>query len=156
MSDAVVTPDSSRIRFGTVLSQAARAWRRSADRRLQPFGLTEATWLPLIRLARAAAPMRQKDLAASLGLNGSSVVRLLDALESSGLVERRAEAGDRRAKVILLTKHGKSVVVQVERVAQEVRDEALSGMSDAEVRQAHALLERICERLDMGEEGVSP
>jgi MarR family transcriptional regulator for hemolysin len=148
--------DPVQTRFGSVLSQAARAWRRSANRRLQPYGLTEATWLPLIRLARASAPMRQKDLAASLGLDGSSVVRILDALESSGLVERRAEAGDRRAKAILLTEQGQAIVAQVERVAQEVRNDALQGMSESEVRLAYALLERICERLDVGDEVVSP
>jgi MarR family transcriptional regulator for hemolysin len=40
--------------------------------------------------------MRQKDLAASLSLDSSSVVRLLDALQNSGLIERREEAADRR------------------------------------------------------------
>jgi MarR family transcriptional regulator for hemolysin len=33
---------------------------------MQPFGPTEATWLPLLRLARARAPTRQKELAVSL------------------------------------------------------------------------------------------
>src|SRR5258708_4762906 len=69
-----------------------------ADGGLAPFGLTEATWLPLVRVARAPAPMRQKHLAASLVLDGSTVVRLLDALEASGLIERREESADRRAK----------------------------------------------------------
>ena len=73
------------------------------DRRLQPFGLTEATWLPLIYVARVPAPMRQKDLAAALALDGSSVVRLLDALEASGHIERREEGKDRRAKTITVT-----------------------------------------------------
>ena len=76
-------------RFGTLLSQTARQWRRAVDQRLQPFGLTEATWLPLIRVARAKTAMRQKDLAASLSLDGSSVVRLLDSLEKANLIERR-------------------------------------------------------------------
>lgn len=146
------TQDPARARFGSALSLAARVWRRAADRRLQPYGLTEATWLPLLRLARSPRPMRQKDLAASLGLDGSSVVRILDALESSGLVERRAEAGDRRAKAIFLTAQGQAVVAQVERVSQAVRDEALRGMSDDEVRQAYELLARICERLDVTED----
>src|SRR5579871_1146066 len=84
--------------FGSLVARAARQWRREVDRRLQPFGLTEATWLPLIYLARAKAPMRQKDLAAALTLDGSSVVRLLDALEASRLIERREEGADRRAK----------------------------------------------------------
>ena len=76
------------------------------DRQLQPFGLTEATWLPLIYLARASAPMRQKDLAAALTLDGSSVVRLLDALAASRLIERSEENGDRRAKIITITTRG--------------------------------------------------
>jgi len=59
-----------------LLAQTARQWRRAADLRLQPCDLTEATWLPLVRIARAPAPMRQKELAASLSLDGSSVVRL--------------------------------------------------------------------------------
>src|ERR1700744_1078726 len=89
--------------FGSLIARAGRQWRRAVDRRLQPFGLTEATWLPLIHLARAPAPMRQKDLAASLVLDGSSVVRLLDALETAGLIERREGNGDRRAKIITVT-----------------------------------------------------
>ena len=92
--------------FGSLVARAARQWRRAVDRRLQPFGLTEATWLPLIYLARAPAPMRQKDLAAALALDGSSVVRLLDALETSGHIERREEGADRRAKTITLTARG--------------------------------------------------
>src|SRR4030081_579381 len=80
--------------FASLVARAARQWRRAVDRRLQPFGLTEAMWLPLIHLARASVPMRQKDLAASLVLDGSSVVRLLDALETAGLIRRPAEGDD--------------------------------------------------------------
>src|ERR1700723_1073404 len=100
--------------FARLIARAARQWRREVDRRLQPFGLTEATWLPLIHLARAPAPMRQKDLAPSLVLDGSTVVRLLDALETSGLIERREEAADRRAKTMTVTERGMSIIDQVE------------------------------------------
>src|ERR1700678_1663363 len=75
--------------FGSLVARVARQWRRAVDRRLQPFGLTEATWLPLIHLARATVPMRQKDLAAALTLDGSTVARLLEAIEASGLGARR-------------------------------------------------------------------
>src|SRR4051794_36454918 len=93
--------------FASLIARIARQWRRAVDRRLQPFGLTEATWLPLIHIARTPAPMRQKDLSASLVLDGSSVVRLLDALEAAGLIERRGESADRRAKNIGLTEQGR-------------------------------------------------
>lgn len=138
--------------FGPLLSQTARQWRRSVDRRLQPFGLTEATWLPLLRVARAARPMRQKDLAASLGLDNSSVVRLLDALEKAGLIERREEDADRRAKALVLTRRGRTVVDRVEAVAREVRSEALGDLPARDVETAFGVLEHICRALDPVEE----
>ncbi|SAI69404.1 MarR family transcriptional regulator [Bordetella ansorpii] len=141
-------PDSPRVRFGSLLSQASRAWRRAVNRRLQPYGLTEATWLPLVRLSRAQTPMRQKDLAASLGLDGSSVVRLLDALQAAGLITRREEDGDRRAKAIVLTAQGQATVEQVEQVAAQVRAAALADISDRELRRAFDLLQGIVLRLE--------
>ena len=141
--------------FASLVARAARQWRRTVDRRLQPFGLTEATWLPLIYLARAPVPMRQKDLAAALILDGSSVVRLLDALEAAELVERREEPGDRRARIIVPTRRGLSIVEQVEAVSREVRSATLSGLSDDELEVATRVLEQVCINLakqqDLGE-----
>jgi MarR family transcriptional regulator, transcriptional regulator for hemolysin len=133
--------------FAPLVARAARQWRRAVDRRLQPFGLTEATWLPLIYLARASAPMRQKDLAAALTLDGSSVVRLLDALEASELVERRGEDGDRRARIIVPTRRGLSIVEQVEAVSREVRNATLSGLSANELEVSTRVLEQVCLNL---------
>jgi MarR family transcriptional regulator for hemolysin len=133
--------------FGALVSSAARQWRRAVDRRLRPFGLSEATWLPLIYLARAAGPIRQKDLAAALTLEGSSVVRLLDALEASGLIERGEENTDRRAKLISITAQGWLIIEQVEIVARDVRNTTLGGLSDDDLRVATRVLDSICRNL---------
>src|SRR6185437_898493 len=149
-----MTNDPHRLRegFGSLIARAARQWRRSVDRRLQPFGLTEATWLPLIHIARARQPMRQKDLAASLVLDGSSVVRLLDALEVSGLIERRGESTDRRAKTITLTSRGLSIIDQVEAASREVRNATLIGLSNEQIGIATEALELVCRNLAMIQE----
>jgi MarR family transcriptional regulator for hemolysin len=133
--------------FASLVARAARQWRRAVDRRLQPFGLTEATWLPLIYLARAPVPMRQKDLADALALDGSTVVRLLDALEASELVERQTEQGDRRARIIVPTRRGLSIVEQVEAVSREVRNATLTGLSDGELEIATRVLDQVCRNL---------
>ena len=133
--------------FGSLVARAARQWRRAVDRRLQPFGLTEATWLPLIYLARATAPMRQKDLAAALSLDGSSVVRLLDALEASQFIERHEEGSDRRAKIIVPTARGLAIAEKVEAVSREVRTATLVGLSHDELAIASRVLDRVCQNL---------
>jgi MarR family transcriptional regulator for hemolysin len=128
--------------FGILVSQTARLWRRTANQRLQPFGLTEATWLPLLHISRSPAPMLQKELAASLSLDNSSVVRLLDNLEAAGLAERQ-EGEDRRAKVIVLTPEGRRTVGEVERVAQRFREEALAGLPQDDIEAAWRVLDHI-------------
>jgi MarR family transcriptional regulator, transcriptional regulator for hemolysin len=133
--------------FASLIARAGRQWRRAVDRHLQPFGLTEATWLPLIHLARAPIPMRQKDLAASLVLDGSSVVRLLDALETAGLIERREECADRRAKIITVTNRGLSIIDRVEAASRDVRSATLVGLSDDEIEIATRVLELVCRNL---------
>jgi MarR family transcriptional regulator for hemolysin len=133
--------------FGSLLSRAARQWRRAADLGLKPFDLTEATWLPLVHIARAPAPPRQKDLAASMSLDGSSVVRLLDNLEAAGLIKRK-EGDDRRAKIILLTARGRAIADKVETVARRIRGDALSGLSDKDIATTVRVLQHVCRALD--------
>ena len=91
--------------------------------------------------------MRQNELAASLSLDGSSVVRLLDALENSGLVERCEDRADRRAKSLVLTPRGRRRVEQVERVSQDIRDLVLGEASDEDLARSLRLLETVRDRL---------
>ena len=133
--------------FGRLVAQVARQWRRAVDVRLRPFGLTEATWLPLVHLARAEKPMRQKDLAALLSLDNSSVVRLLDALQAGGFVERREEPSDRRVKTIHLTEAARAVIDKVDVVSREVRRETLSGLSERELEITSRVLLHVSDTL---------
>jgi MarR family transcriptional regulator for hemolysin len=138
---------SNRDSFGSLLSRAARQWRRAADVGLRPFDLTEATWLPLVHIARAPTPPRQKDLAASMSLDGSSVVRLLDNLEAAGLIQRK-EGEDRRAKIITLTPRGKAIADKVETVARRIRSDALAGLSDRDIETTVRVLQHVSRVLD--------
>ncbi|WPB56430.1 MarR family winged helix-turn-helix transcriptional regulator [Xylophilus sp. GOD-11R] len=133
-------------RFSSLLSQNARQWRRSINEELRPQGLTEATWLPLLHLARADGPMLQKALAQAMTLDSSSVVRLLDGLEAAGLVERTA-TDDRRAKAIRLTDAGRAVVVDVERVVDDARRRYLADIGAEELAVALRVLEKVSAAL---------
>ena len=139
---------STNNRLGALISLTARQWRRAVDHLLEPYGLTEATWLPLLRVARAKEPMRQKDLAESLGLDCSSVVRLLDNLQSKGLIERR-EGTDRRAKAIYLTADGQATVDRVEGVSRQIHERVLAGIPAEDIETVSRVLEQICHALPL-------
>lgn len=137
--------------FMSLMAQINRQWRRAIDRKLRPFGLTEALWLPLLHLSRASEPMRQKDLAASLALDSSSVVRLLDGLQLEGLIER-LEGADRRAKTIHLTERGLETIAMVENVVGQARSDMFVDVPRAELDAAFSVLQRIARTLEPVEE----
>jgi MarR family transcriptional regulator, transcriptional regulator for hemolysin len=134
-------------RLGALIGLANRQWRRAVDLRLQKYGLTDATWMPLLRLAQTSAPMRQKDLAAALFLDSSSIVRILNGLEEAGLIERAEDKGDRRAKAIAITSQGRSLVQKVEATSEDVQREVLSGLSPDDIATARRVLDDICRAL---------
>src|SRR3546814_16547567 len=104
--------------------------------------------LPRHDASTCGAPRRHKDRVARLLLGGSSVVRLLDSLQADGLVERREDDGDRRAKAIALTPRGQATVDRVEAVARQVRDEALAGLPPEDIETAFRVLDHVCRALD--------
>ncbi|WP_313193957.1 MarR family transcriptional regulator [Shinella zoogloeoides] len=134
-------------RLGTLVSLVSRQWRKAVDARLQAFGLSEATWLPLLRLAQAGKPMRQKDLAAVLTLDTSSVVRILANLDAAGLIEQHPDEEDRRAKAITVTEAGRALVRQVESVSQGIEDEVLADIAQGDLATSRRVLEQVCGRL---------
>lgn len=135
-------------RLGSLIGITGRQWRRAVNNRLQPFDLTEATWVPLLQLARSARPMRQKELAAALSLDSSSVVRVLKTLEASGLIERGQDGEDARAKAIVITQAGRTLASRVEHVSRDLERELLAAIPEVEVATARRVLEAISGLLD--------
>ena len=115
--------------FGFRISRIARRLRQAVDTELRAYGLTEATWRPLVYVARLGAGVRQKELAVALGIEGPSLVRLLDGLERRGLIERREDGSDRRARGIHLTADGRALQRRVAKVSEAVQRRVLADVA---------------------------
>ena len=126
--------DALRARVSAGLILASRVWRRQVDEAVATLGLTEATAFPLIHLLRAGDGARQGAVAEALGIEGPSLVRLLDQLCAAGLMERREDATDRRAKTLHLTLAGHEIASRVEDVLHTVRKDVLGGLAEADLQ----------------------
>ena len=122
-------------------------WRLRLDERLRPLGLSQARWVALYRLARLPAPPAQGELAALLGVEGPTVARLLDSLESAGYVIRRPTPRDRRIKIIELTARARREAARIDRVAMALRHELLADLDGGELATATRLLKGLRRRL---------
>lgn len=137
---------SPRGRFGFLFVTLARRWRRAIDHELAAAGLTDATWTPLIHLSEGGDDISQTELAMRVGLDASSLVRLLDLLEGRGLVERRVDPNDRRARRIVLTPAGKAEVTAILGKLHTVEADLLSDVDDADLATMLAGFARIDAR----------
>lgn len=108
---------------------AGRQWRRLADASTQAHGISEAMALPLVLIGRMKGDPRQNALADAVGIEGPSLVRLLDQLEAAGLVVRREDPKDRRAKVLRLTAAGKAIATKIEADLTRLRETVFGGVS---------------------------
>lgn len=123
----------SRARFGIRFSLLARRWRRALEVRLAEAGLTSTSWVPLIHLEETGDGITQKELALLVGVDGSSLVRVLDILARDGLIERRRDAADGRARLIHLTAEGRQRVARIRDELGRGEGEMLADLSDVEI-----------------------
>ncbi len=141
-------PLTDQHRFGMQLAQMSRGWRAELDRRLAGLGLSQARWLVLLHLARFEETPTQRELAQSVGVEGPTLARLLDSLESQGLVQRQAVLEDRRAKKILLCEPALPLIEQIETIANALRAELFVGVDDDEMRVCMRVHQQILDNLE--------
>ncbi|MDQ2066459.1 MarR family transcriptional regulator [Xinfangfangia sp. CPCC 101601] len=124
-------------------SLLARRWRQAVDAHLTRAGLTDATWAPLVHLREAGVAITQKDLAARLGIDGSSLVRVLDILQARGLIERRADPSDGRARLIHLTEQGEARLDEILAELHGFEAVLLQDVGDADLAAMLGAMDRI-------------
>jgi len=134
--------------IGRLITRLGRIWRREADQALSDHGLSYATAIPLLLLSRQGENVRQGALADELGIEGPSLVRLLDLLQAEGLVERREDSSDRRAKILHVTATGEAKVEEINRVLRRVRASLLRDVGGEELAVTFETLQRIEQRAD--------
>lgn len=133
--------------FGHLLMRLSRTWRSVVDGRLADLGLTDTTWVPLFHLHAADQALTLKQLAQRVGLDSSTLVRVVDLLESRGLVVRETDASDRRSKSLRLTEQGLAVVADVRGKLHQVEAQVLAGMDARTVSTLRESMQQLHERL---------
>jgi DNA-binding MarR family transcriptional regulator len=124
-----------------------RLWRASHTRTADAFdtiGLTPALFAVLNVLAARDAPIQQ-ELGASLGIDPSTMVQLIDRLENDGLAKRRPSKRDRRAREVVITPKGSRRLERARQKVLETEDEVLAGLNARERDQLVTLLRRALE-----------
>jgi MarR family transcriptional regulator for hemolysin len=135
-------------RFSAALHTTARSWRIGLDARLKDLGVGQSGWLTIAMIAKSKSDLSQRALADLLGVEGPSVVAMLDRLEKAGLVLRAPCPLDRRVKLVLLTDAGHALYAKVRKQADAFRLAVLETVDPAALAAATDLLEALHTRIE--------
>jgi MarR family transcriptional regulator for hemolysin len=130
-------------RFSSALHSTSRSWRQAVDRRLKYLGVSQASWMTIAFAAKARRPLSQSELADRLGVEGATMVAMVDRLVKAGLVMREASTTDRRIKRVVLTPAGLQIYEKVKAEAAALRRELLANTDPKKLLMATELLEAL-------------
>jgi DNA-binding MarR family transcriptional regulator len=121
-----------------------RLWRATHTQTaaaLKSIGLTPALFA-ILNYLRANEGAIQQQIGSAMGIDPSTMVSLVDQLERAGLAKRRPQQQDRRAREVLITPKGRLALKRARELAEEVEDDVLQGLSQAERRRLVELMRK--------------
>ncbi|WP_433125173.1 MarR family winged helix-turn-helix transcriptional regulator [Micromonospora sp. CA-240977] len=123
-----------------LVRQLSKHIRRSARDRLAPLRLTPEQGRALTVLAHAGRPLRMVELAGHLQVVPRTVTDLVDQLEATGLVTRRADPDSRRSVLVAMTARGTSTIEELAAARRRAAEELFGGLGDDDQKLLRDLL----------------
>ncbi|GAC1623338.1 MAG: hypothetical protein NVS9B10_08240 [Nevskia sp.] len=143
------------IKLGFLIHDVSRMRRAAYDQLMKPLNITRARWWVLAHLSRHDG-MMQSQLADVLEVGKASLGTVIEQLESSGWVERRADPSDKRAKRVYLTRATQPLIKTMTYEEDQFNQRILGTMSSEDRKTLIRLLGSIKDSLAvMGANGTN-
>jgi MarR family transcriptional regulator for hemolysin len=110
-------------------------------------GLTPSQWKVILALSLFNG-ISQKELADKIYVDGSTLVPVIDKMESGGLLERKSDPSDRRNNQLFLTKKAESTVDSIIEIILQLRKKLYQGISQGEQEIIRTALQKIIDNAD--------
>jgi DNA-binding MarR family transcriptional regulator len=141
--------------FGFLLKELSRRYVLRFEVRAREISLNLAQAKTLVRLEKNEG-VSQARLAELAEVDAMTMVRLLDRMEADGLLERRPDPADRRARCLYLTAKAKPILSEIWRLSEETRAELFAGVNKADRDLFMTVLERLHDNISRLESGAAP
>ena len=122
----------------------------AGDHLVHHLNLTSARWQVVGAIDLADVPLTVAQIARNMGLQRQSVQRLINVLDTDGLVRLIENPHHKKSKLVQLTVRGQATLEKVKRVQVEWANHVSSGMRERSVKEAVVVLREFSERLKGG------
>jgi DNA-binding MarR family transcriptional regulator len=116
-----------------------------ADQELAKLEISAAQFIVIATLALTDSAKSASDLCRGISYDAGAMTRMIDRLESKGLIRRNRRPDDRRVVYIELTEEGSRAFPRMKEISMGVVNRFLRGFSQAEARQLENFLTRMLE-----------
>jgi len=130
-----------------LLNRAGARIATAFNDEVRPLGATLQIWRVLAAL-RKRDGRRMGDLSDTTSIEVSTLTRLVDNMEKSGLVARRRDAGDARAVALHVTPAGRRLTKRILPIAERYEAVALKGFTASEAELLKRALQRLYDNMD--------
>jgi DNA-binding MarR family transcriptional regulator len=128
--------------FGFLLKDLSQRYVLRFEQRARAISLTLSQCKALARLENNEG-VSQARLAELAAVDPMTMVRILDRMESDGLIDRRPDPVDRRARRLYLTAKGRKLLAEIWHLADLTRAETFKGISGRQRKTFMDMLERL-------------
>jgi len=112
------------------------------------YGITSARWKVLGAVSLAGQPQTVPQIARSMGLTRQAVQRLVDVMHEDGFLLFQENPDHKRAKLISLSKFGKTVFSKLNEKQSGWAMKCSIGIANTELETTLSVLKRIAESID--------
>lgn len=138
---------TSGVHLWLILMKAHEAMRNHAERHIHSLGIGFSDFAALEVLLHKG-PLPVNEIGRLVRLTSGSMTTAVDRLERKGMVERRNDPADRRARVVHLTAAGRKLIECAFADHEAAMERAASGLTPQERSQASALLKKLGKRAE--------
>ncbi len=146
MSDPV-TDICGENRMPILMLRVTQLWRQLMDAELAHHGLSQAKWRTLAILSMYPQGMIQSELAEELGVEGPSLVAMLDRLSKDEWVARIQSDVDRRCKIIQLTPRAWPLIENIQQSSEKIYQRTIAKVEAAPLALIEAFFLELRDRL---------
>lgn len=135
--------------MGFVVNATAKAFQKSFDLELRKnAGVSLSQWRVVGALVIQPG-LTQKEIADKVGIEGATLVPVIDKMEKEGLLKRKPDSDDRRVNRIYLTQKADSLWEKMTECALRIRKSSLKNISEDDIQATLETLRKISKNLVM-------
>ncbi|WP_125769826.1 MarR family winged helix-turn-helix transcriptional regulator [Companilactobacillus furfuricola] len=127
-----------------ITNQSGKIFSKKLEKDLRPYGVTRSQWIALYFI-HETPKITQKELADKMSIKEPSIVRLIQRLESEGLLNRIQDENDKRNKQLQLTEKGDEKCLDLLPVAEDFKNHTVQGISEQDLETCIKVLNQMVE-----------